>query len=97
MTEIVTDCITLKDFGWVSLQLMGHDYRIGKASEVPIAGTTFIRIECPIGYNGDIRTEFYPSQAIYCLTPITEKAPRKHLDDSPPITQQPVPEDGIPF
>lgn len=60
--------------GWVILELMGHRRLIGYLAEQEIAGRAFLRIDV---LTEPPATQFYGTEAVYCITPTTEKTARQ--------------------
>lgn len=76
--------------GWVILELMGHRRITGFLSEQEIAGRAFLRIDIP---GEPPATQFYGAEAVYCITPTTEKMARSAaaLNDVAPIHRWELP------
>ncbi|MEL6679464.1 MAG: hypothetical protein AAFQ51_12215 [Pseudomonadota bacterium] len=78
MEGAATSAPTLKEFGWVLLELMGHRQRVGLAREEEIAGSLVLRIDIPT--EGDeYVTEYYGGSSIYALRPISEDVAKDHF------------------
>lgn len=77
MTETTTDNAAPQDFGWVFLELMGHRQRIGQAREEYVGSGKMIRIDIPTD-GGEAVTEFYGTNAVYSLRPISEEVAKDH-------------------
>jgi hypothetical protein len=78
-----------KDFGWCLLELMGHRQRIGKICEEEIAGNLLLRVDIPVGNDTDAEdyvTEYYGSNAVYAMRPVSEEVARGkfNVDPRPP-------------
>lgn len=67
-----------QEFGWVFLELMGHRQRIGLAREEYVGSGKMIRIDIPTGDDGGTVTEFYGTNAVYSLRPISEEVAKDH-------------------
>ena len=78
MTETTTDNTEPQDFGWVLLELMGHRQRVGMAREEYVGSGKMIRIDIKTSEDGDAVTEFYGTNAIYSLRPISEEVAKDH-------------------
>ena len=78
MTEKNTETSAPQDFGWVLLELMGHRQRVGQAREEYVGSGKMIRIDIPIGEDGETVTEFYGTSAVYALRPISEEVAKNH-------------------
>lgn len=63
--------------GWARLSLMGHLERIGLVGEAEMYGGKLLRIDIPSGES--TVTEYYGTNAIYSLQPISEEVARKAL------------------
>jgi len=59
--------------GWGILELMGHRRLAGKLSEQVIAGGNFIRIDIPGEKLGQLTTQFYSPNAVYCISPTSQE------------------------
>jgi len=62
--------------GWAIVELMGHRRLAGHVSEQQIAGTAFLRLDVH-DPDGEVVTQFYAPNAVYCITPTTEELARK--------------------
>lgn len=78
MTSPSPDNAAPQEFGWVLLELMGHRQRIGIAREEYVGSGKMIRIDIPAGNDGEAVTEFYGTNAVYSLRPITEEVAKDH-------------------
>ncbi len=90
MTDTTTDTAAPQDFGWVLLELMGHRQRIGQAREEYVGSGKMIRIDIPIGEDGDVVTEFYGTNAVYSLRPISEEVAKDHWAAKDPRPVRPA-------
>ncbi|MBB95561.1 MAG: acetyltransferase [Rhodobacteraceae bacterium] len=90
MTDASTDNAAPQDFGWVLLELMGHRQRIGEAREEYVGSGKMIRIDIPTGTDGDVVTEFYGTNAVYSLRPISEEVARDHWASRDPRPVRPA-------
>jgi len=77
MSEATNDSTAPQDFGWVLLELMGHRQRIGRAREEYVGSGKMIRIDIPTEDDGEV-TEFYSTNAVYSLRPISEEVAKDH-------------------
>jgi len=68
---------------WAILELMGHRRLAGKLTDAVIGGGAFIRVDIP-GKNGRQTTQYYSSDAVYCITPTTEDIARTVAEQSQP-------------
>lgn len=68
--ENMTSGADEKFAGWVILELMGHRRLIGFLTEQEIAGKALLRIDI---LTEPPATQFYGTDAIYCITPTTEE------------------------
>ena len=62
--------------GWAILELMGHRRLGGHVTETTIAGAGFFRIDVPASEGGNVATQYYRPDSVYCLTPATEETAR---------------------
>ena len=64
--------------GWSIMELMGHRRLGGFVREVTIAGKGMLRIDIPAdeASGAAAATQFYPPDALYALTPVTEDMAR---------------------
>lgn len=67
---------------WAILELMGHRRMAGEVSEQSIGGGMLLRIDVPATEEQAAFTQYYGTQAIYCLTPTTEDVARKVAEHS---------------
>lgn len=84
--------------GWVILELMDHQRLGGYLKAEAIAGFSFLRIDV-YGTNGEaILTQFYPPNAVYCLTPTTEEIAKAFGDrhQPQPVTRFDLPQMKVP-
>lgn len=83
--------------GWARLSLFGHLERIGIVVEAEMYGGKLLRIDIPSGES--TVTEYYGTNAIYSLQPISEEVARKALGqrDMRPVSplgfRDPTPEE----
>lgn len=89
MTE-TTDTAAPQDFGWVLLELMGHRQRVGMAREEYVGSGKMIRIDIPTGDGDDTVSEFYGTNAVYALRPISEEIARDHWAAGDPRPVRPA-------
>jgi hypothetical protein len=69
----------IEPIGWAVVELMGHRQVAGHVSEVTRFGITMLRIDVPgLGAETAI-SQMYGPAAIYCVTPVSEEAVRRHL------------------
>lgn len=88
MSEPKDDNVAPQDFGWVLLELMGHRQRIGRAREEYVGSGKMIRIDIPTD-DGDV-TEFYGTNAVYSLRPISEEVAKDHWAAQDPRPVRPA-------
>jgi len=62
------------DYGMVRFEAMGHRYRVGRLSEVMMAGQPFLRLDLDGG-----GIEFYTPSSVYCISPATAPVPRAEI------------------
>lgn len=62
--------------GWAIVEVMGHRRLGGQVSESIIAGRPFLRVDIPAEEWRQAATQFYPSSALFSLTPSSEEAAR---------------------
>lgn len=76
--------------GWTILELMGHRRIIGYVRQQEIAGRAFLRVDIP---SEPPVTQFYSSDAVYCMTPTTEQLARRAcaLNRVAPVSQWELP------
>lgn len=81
---------TFKD--WGILELMGHRRLAGIITEAQLGGASFLRIDIPDG--DKFTTQFYSPQAVYCITPTTERVAREvaKVSASAPVSRWDVPQ-----
>ncbi len=80
---------------WATVELMGHAQSAGRISR-PSDWGGLLRVDVPLGKNGEYRTEFYGMAAIYSVKLVSEEIARAfaHHDlptsdyDAPIITRQ---------
>lgn len=62
---------------WALLELFGHQRIAGRVRNASIGGGSFIRVDVPaIPGHQEALTRFYSPQAVYGITPMTEKTVR---------------------
>lgn len=89
MSEATNDSTAPQDFGWVLLELMGHRQRIGRAREEYVGSGKMIRIDIPTEDHGEV-TEFYSTNAVYSLRPISEEVAKDHWASRDPRPVRPA-------
>lgn len=57
---------------WAVVELFGHQKIAGRVSEVPLAGTNFLKVEVPETDKSAGYTRLFGAGAIYGITPCTE-------------------------
>ncbi|MEM8791074.1 MAG: hypothetical protein AAGE80_05620 [Pseudomonadota bacterium] len=90
MSETTDDNAAPQDFGWVFLELMGHRQRIGMAREEYVGSGKMIRIDIPTGDDGETVTEFYGTNAVYAMRPISEEVAKDHWAAQDPRPVRPA-------
>lgn len=76
--------------GWAVLELLGHRRELGYVTEEKIAGVRFLRLMTPVWDRdrgdwipapevGSAKTIFISTQAVYAITPSTERAVRDEI------------------
>jgi hypothetical protein len=68
---------------WAILELMGHRRLAGRVTDAVIGGGAFLRIDIPTK-KGELITQFYSPQAVYCISPTTEELARAVAYQSEP-------------
>ncbi len=72
------------DIGWAIVELMGHRRLAGYLTEAELAGTSFFRIDVPESNGRTAATQYFRGEAVYALTPCTERVARATADFSRP-------------
>ena len=77
---------------WAILELMGHRRLAGMVQEAELGGASFLRIDIPDG--DKFITQFYSPQAVYCITPTTERVAREvaKASNTVPVSKWDVPQ-----
>lgn len=80
------------------VEIMGHRVRAGELSEATIGGAVLLRVTHPELHNdqGELLTEFYAPQSIFCIRPCSEAEARAAAAYSWP-THSPRPALAAPF
>lgn len=79
--------------GYAVVEIMGHKRMAGYIREVEIAGSPFLRVDVNTASSGDLVTQYYSPQSIYCITPATEETVKQlaHMNEPAPVNQWELP------
>lgn len=65
---------------WAVLELFGHQRIAGQVTEVPLAGTSFLRVDVPETAHREAYSRIFGAGAIYGILPCTEAQAREMLE-----------------
>lgn len=71
---------------WAIVEIMGHKRYAGYVSEEVVGGASFVRVDVPDQDGYQAFSKMFGSQAIYCITPVSEdaaKAAARNLKEQP--------------